>query len=122
MKVILSITLGLIFIAMSCNAQKNKKIETLLKSEDATDIILGNYLIGEAHDSSYVWRLLSNTDDSRISHDVRFKGMSVYQSKMVAIKKISNLSPPSPINYKPDSIIINFYNTWAVKNNLNNPR
>jgi hypothetical protein len=44
--------------------------------------------------------------------------MSVYQCKIIALKKFTNLDPPNEVTYKPDSVNINFYVGWAKKNKL----
>jgi hypothetical protein len=118
----LEIFFGFVLVFTSCKTPNHEKIDSLLKSEKASDVVLANYLIGESHDSSYVSQLLSNVQDCRISHDLRFNGISVYQSKMIALMKISNLTPPHQISYTPDTVIIGFYKCWAIKNCLYKPR
>jgi hypothetical protein len=100
----------LIFISFAFLYQcdTKNKIDQLLKSSDKTDIIMANHLICEANDTSYVMDLLDHSFDPRISHHSKFKGMSVYQSKMIALKKLSKLQPSKEITYKPDSTIILF--------------
>lgn len=96
-----------LFLLVGCN--NDKKIFELLASEDKEDIILGAYKAGESGDKKFVPALLKNADDKRSSTNIRFMGMTVYQAKMGALKKIFNSLPPNQINYKPDSTIIKFY-------------
>ncbi len=90
----------------------------MINSNEKNKIIRGYLLIGENRDTTFVESIFKNLDDQRISHDYSFKGVSVYQSKMIAIKKISGIPPPKKINYKKDDSIINFYRKWATENNL----
>jgi hypothetical protein len=99
-------------VLLSCKDSRTS-IDTLIHSEETNDVIMGFYLIGEAKDTSYIDELFFNIDDRRISHDLRFNGISVYQSKVSALRQISGLEPPTKITYRPDSVIINFYRTWA---------
>jgi hypothetical protein len=98
---------ALFILLPGCNY--DEKIATLLNSSKKNDIILGAYLAGESHKLEFVPLLLRNANDVRISTNIRFKGMSVYQEKMIALKKIFKLGPPTEITEKPDSLIINFY-------------
>lgn len=87
----------------------DRKIEQLLQSQNKDDIILGAFKAGESRKERFVPLLLMKCNDPRISHHLKFKGISVYQAKMIALKKISHLQPPATINSNPDSTIINFY-------------
>lgn len=92
---------------ISCN--DDEKIIKLLDSAEKYDIMCGAYEAGESHDKKFVPYLLKKTDDPRISHGLEFKGSSVYQQKMIALRKIFKTEPPVAINYRPDSVIIKFY-------------
>ena len=102
-----------ILLLNSCNSKE--KISLLLKSDDKTQIMLGCSYINSQKDTEYVSLLLKDLDDSRISHDVRFNGMSVYQCKINALKRISNIDPPKKVTYKVDTVNINFYKEWAIR-------
>lgn len=109
----------MLLVLYGCNNVNHKKdIDELLRSKNIADIIEANYLIGESKDTSFVKLLFDNIEDPRITHDVRFKGISVYQSKIIALKKIFNVLPPKKISYSPDTLIINFYKNLALKNNI----
>ena len=62
--------------------------------------------------------LLTGIEDVRISHDLRFNGMSVYYCKMVALRKISGLDVKVRQTDKPESIKIKQFIDWAMKNKL----
>ena len=99
---------------VACCTPEEPAVEALLRSPSATDVIRGVYAIGVARDTSQVPYLLSDPNDVRISHSAQFLGISVYQAKMGALKKISGLAPPRPIGYRPDSGVVAFYHRWAV--------
>ena len=92
---------------ISCNS--HNKIIRLLNSKAKEDIILGAYEAGESGDRRFIPLLLKNANDVRRSTNLRFKGISVYQSKMGALKKIFKQDPPVKLTHKPDSTVINFY-------------
>jgi|GEM_PF-1580548 len=94
----------------------SKQISEMIATGDAPQLVRAYYHIGEQRDTTFIPFLVSQMSDPRISHDFDFLGVSVYQSKMVALKKISGLSPPRPIQPRPDSSIINFYCDWVRKN------
>lgn len=95
------------FLMLSCN--KDKKIEKLLNSEDKQDLIEGTFEAGETGNEKFIPLLLKNANDPRVSTDIHFKGISVYQSKMIALKKILKQQPTVDITRKPDSTVIKFY-------------
>lgn len=97
----------------SCANSEQEKINKLLKKNDKTSIIEASFLMGELKDTSYVPLLLKDCYDYRITHHMNFYGISVYQSKMVALKKISGETPPLEITYLPDSAVVNYYASWA---------
>lgn len=99
-----------VFMHLCCNTQN--EIHQLIKGNSADNFILASYKIRESRDTLFLAFLLNDLNDGRITNDVRFKGMSVYQSKVIALKKISGLSPPAPLTYRPDSINIKFYLEW----------
>jgi hypothetical protein len=91
----------------------SKEIEKLLNSNEKNDVILGAYMAGEKKDKLFIPLLLKNADDPRTSHELRFKGLSVYQQKMTALRKIFNVEAPVKITYRPDSTVIKFYSELA---------
>lgn len=106
--------LFLIAFALGCDSYSRKEVDRLLESDRPGDLVKAYYLIGEKKDTLYIPTILQNASDPRITHDVEFKGNSVYQSKMTALKKISGLTPPRQITYKPDTLVIQFYRKWAA--------
>ena len=94
------------------------RIDTLLRSNEQGQLIQAFFLIGECRDTSRLASIFQDAMDPRITHFLHFKGISVYQSKMVALKRISGLAPPVEITYQPDSSILKFYYKWAVDNKL----
>lgn len=107
------IIMWLLILIAGCNQNERKDAQELIKSKDPDDLVEGSYLIGEQKDTGSIPQLLSNMNDPRISNNIAFKGISVYQSKMIALKKISVKEPPIKITYKPDSSIIKFYKDWV---------
>jgi hypothetical protein len=100
-----------------CVGQNNsKKIKELLKKDKAIYLVEAFYLIGENKDTSFIKQIFDNPYDERISHHINFNGISVYEAKMSALKKISGLNPPQKITNDPDPAIINFYRNWAIEN------
>lgn len=101
----------------------NETVDALIRSNDPDKMVKGFYLIGEKKMIEYVPEIFQKIDDPRISHHINFKGISVYQSKVTALSKMSKLEPPRKITYKPDTVIVNFYSKWASeKGYLKNER
>jgi hypothetical protein len=120
-KITFRIFLGAIILFCSCRTNETE-INRLLHSNKASDIVRAYYLIGESGNSKYIKNIFKETMDSRISHASQFYGISVYQSKMVAMSKISGLKPPKEISYLPDSSVIVFYKDWAIKKGFINKK
>lgn len=95
----------------------NEEIKSKIDSDIIDEIIEGYYIVGEKRKTEFIPDMYENPLDSRISHNIKFYGMSIYQSKMIAMKKISKLTPPHDITYSADSTVINFYYRWAVNSN-----
>jgi hypothetical protein len=115
------ILIAFTFIIASCdnkNGYNRNEIEKLIKSDDPSDLVNGYFQIGEHQDTTFLLQLTKDMYDPRVTHEVKFKGMSVYQSKMIALKKISDLKPPAEISYKPDSAIVNFYCSWLERRTM----
>ena len=66
-------------------------------------------------DTIYIGLLFENIDDERISHNIKYNGMSVYQCKIGALRRISGINPPNKVTHKVDITNINFYKNWAIK-------
>ena len=84
-------------VAYNCSSNDKERICNLLKSSDKNDVIKGAYLAGESGDSAFVPMLLKDSWDARMSTNVKFKGFTVYEEKMVALKKIYKKEPPLDI-------------------------
>jgi hypothetical protein len=98
---------------LGCNSQT--EIEELIKKNTTDSYVLASYKIGERKDTAFIDFLFNELNDSRISHDVRFKGISVYQGKVTALMKMSGFRPPVSITNEPDSVVIKFYTEWYKK-------
>ena len=83
----------------------------MLNSKDLDTLMYGIYMIGELKDKISVPIIIKYLDDPRISHDYRFKGMSIYQQSVYSLRKIAGLKFEK-IDYKPDSLIIQKWKTW----------
>jgi hypothetical protein len=103
-------------LLFGCAPDVKGEIKSLLKSDKPDDLVKAFYLIGEAKDTSYIKIILTDIYDPRIAHDVEFKGISVYQSKITAIEKIIDLRSPMKVTYKPDTSVVQFYCEWMKKN------
>jgi hypothetical protein len=99
------------FLILSCNNYNKDKIRNMLNSEDKNDQMEAIYLIGENRDSLFVDDLLKMAYDPRISHKLKFLGMSIHQGCIGALKRITKQAPPNKIGYEVDSVNINFYKT-----------
>lgn len=108
--------LSLIFL--SCGQESESKMLNGLKSCNKDSICIASYYFGEHKDRSVVRELLSGIEDSRISHDIRHKGMSVYYCKMRALRKISGLNINVTQKENPDLEKIQKFIDWAVENDL----
>src|SRR5688572_4071922 len=105
-------TLLLLFALASCNSRE-QRIKSQLKSNETVKIIQACNDLKTIDDTIFVASLLENPYDIRITNDLRYKGIPVYQVKMNALQRISGLNPPNRINYKLDSVNVEFYLDWA---------
>jgi hypothetical protein len=103
----------ILLLFFSCN--HDPEIVSLLKSDQTNEVILGAFKAGESGDDKFVPLLLGNCDDSRTSTSIQFKGFSVYQEKMIALRKIYKKEPPVKITRIPDSVVIKFYIQYSKK-------
>ncbi|RYD70367.1 MAG: hypothetical protein EOP55_22355 [Sphingobacteriales bacterium] len=108
----LKLVLFSFYLLLACNSDSH--IINLLNSKKTSEVMLGCYKAGESRDKKYVQLLLKNANDPRVSTHINFKGISVYEAKMIALKKIYNKKPQKPITWNPDSTIIKFYTRLAI--------
>lgn len=105
--------IGIILLA-GCKPSDND-IKTLLQSKNVEDRIEAAYDAGETGKAKFIPDLLKDADDPGRSMLLQFKGYSVYQEKMIALRKILKVEPPVKITRDPDSIVIRFYINAAFK-------
>jgi hypothetical protein len=96
-----------VLVFLSCNNEV--EICKLLNSKDKDEIIRGAFEAGNTGNKKYIPLLLKNANDCRCSTNIHFKGISVYEAKMFAIKKISKKESPATIGRMPDSLVIRYY-------------
>jgi len=96
----------------------DKRLIGFLSSNNIDSIMEGNYIASKNKRKDMVCLILKEPYDSRISHNIKYKGMSVYQSKISALRNISGLNTSQKITYKVDSTIVAFYYKWAIENDL----
>ncbi len=110
-----------LLLLLSCHqhlSKERKEIMRLISSNTAIEIVEGYYWVGETKDTFFVKDIFIEPADPRISHHLNFKGMSVYQAKMGAMRKITGVDPPAQITNKPDTALINFYLQVAKEKQL----
>ncbi len=112
MKQISKLLIIALFIA--CKSSDND-IKILLQSENIDDRIEGAYKAGQSGKVEFIPYLLNNADDPSRSTQLQFKGLSVYQEKMIALRKILKVESPVRITRVPDSLVIRFYTKAASK-------
>jgi len=117
-RISINYSLFILFLFIGCNNICETDIDKLITSKSAKNVVKGYYIIGECNLESYVKQIFENIDDSRISHEYKFYGISVYQSKVIALKKISGLNPPNKITNEVDKTVVEFYLNWAKKKSL----
>jgi len=99
-------------ILVACK-QSDSDIKVLLQSKSIENRIEGAYKAGKSGKKEFIPYLLKNADDPSRSTDLLFKGYSVYQEKMIALKKLTKRDPPVKITRDPDSTVIRFYTEIA---------
>lgn len=105
----------------SCKSTEKYKKDLL--SDDKDKIDKACHELGEAKNTSAVKLLLTKALDPRISHNVRFKGMSVNYCRLMALKKISGVHIGRKIDQSgPDTLATLFYLDWAIKQGHINDR
>lgn len=108
----------IIFTFLSCQRESETKMLNRLKSCNKDSICIASYYFGEKKDKSVFIELLTGIEDSRISHNYNYKGMSVYYCKMTALRKISDLNIVVKENEKPDFKKIQKFINWAIENKI----
>ena len=81
----------------------------MLNSDDINQQMEAIYLIGKNRDNVFIDELFQMAYDPRVTHKMEFLGMSIHQGCMTSLKKITKVSPPNKIEYRVDSVNINFY-------------
>ena len=81
-------------------------------SDNVDSMIIGYYLI-QSGDVQYIPEIMNEPFDGRETFMLDYKGKSVYEAKMNAMKRLSGENPPTEITYAPDTLIVNFYTNWA---------
>ncbi|WP_316817154.1 hypothetical protein [Pedobacter nyackensis] len=105
------------FILVSCTRViEEKKLVEMFNSKDKRQLLTAIDYVSDHHQVHMVKCLLSDALDPRIVHDVRYKGMSIYQIKMGAMQKLTGVKPVKKITYRPDSSVVDFYLEISVKN------
>lgn len=102
-----SFLLLIIITYLSCNS--DSRIERLLRSDGVSDNVIGAIKAGKKGKHKFIPLLLKDAADWSTSTHISYKGVSVYQAKMNALKEIFKKSPPEEITMDPDSNIIKFY-------------
>jgi hypothetical protein len=104
-----------LFVVCSCTSSGRYRRDLL--SNDKNTIMTACYKLGEARDTASIRLLLSKALDPRMSTDLRFKGMCVAYSRLIALRKISGRDSGHRIDqYNPDTAAANFYLQWALDN------
>jgi hypothetical protein len=104
-----------ILVLNSCANTENYKQNLL--SDDKEKIIQASYELGEIRDTTSVKNLLNKALDPRITHNIKFYGVSVNYSRLIALQKISNNTYKKKINQQQvDTIATIFFRDWAIKN------
>jgi len=113
MKHYLKVFTGLLLLVVTSCSDKDKEIKRLLNSKNVYEIIQGASEAAQSGDKKYTPLLLLNAGDQRATTILKFKGYSVYQEKMYALRTILHVKPPNPITSTVDSVnIVFFENYW----------
>jgi hypothetical protein len=105
-------------ILVSCGKESETGMLNGLKSCNKDSICIASNYFGEHKNRSIVRHLLTGIEDQRISHNIHYKGMSVYYCKMVALRKISGLNIKVTEAEEPNPEKIQKFIDWAVENQL----
>lgn len=111
--IVLSVSTGFLILSSCSNTEEFKQD---LLSGNKQKIIKACYKLGEKRDTSAVKNLLYQVLDPRITHNIRFKGVSVNYARLVALQKISGNQYDGKINQSSvDSIATFFFRDWAIE-------
>jgi hypothetical protein len=102
----------LVMMLLSFCTKSDKSYDFILsklQSKDKDVIISTIYDLGEYRDNRFNKIIIELSFDSRISHNIRFLGISVHQSCMKALEKITKTPPPHTITDEVDSLNIGYY-------------
>lgn len=106
-----------IFILISCSRGiEERTLIEMFNSKDKKQLLTAIEYVSDHHQVHMVKYLLSDALDPRIVHDVRYKGMSIYQIKMGAMQKLTGVKSLKKITYRPDSAVFRFYLELSKKN------
>jgi hypothetical protein len=118
-KIIIPVILAGILFYFIIRPGDAKLRDDLNSKNHATVIVKAAYKLGERKDNLAIKALLSNILDPRMSTNIKFKGMTVCYCKLVALKKITNLSPPIKLDqFSVDTVAAKFYLDWAIENKI----
>lgn len=87
----------------------------MLDSDKKIEVIKAINYIADHHQTHMVKYLLTDAMDPRIIHDLRYKGMSIYQIKMGAMERLTGIKSVKEITYQPDSTVFKFYLDIVLK-------
>ena len=59
--------------------------------------------------------LLYEPYDPRITHRLKYYGMSIYQIKVLSLEVVTGLKAPKTITHIPNTLIVTFYRQLAKK-------
>lgn len=111
--------LFLFFSIISCGKHiDDATLSKMLEGDDKQQIIAATRYVLDHKKVEMVRNLLENGLDPRITHDLRYKGMTIYQIKMNAIERLLKVDPPRKIDSEPDTVIFKFYLQLAEERKL----
>ncbi len=87
----------------------------MLNSKKKIEVIKAIEYIADHHQTNMVKYLLTNAMDPRITHNLRYKGMSIYKIKMGAMKRLTGVKSIKKVTREPDSAVLKFYVDIAIK-------
>jgi len=93
----------------------DNSLKRMLLSDNKEDMINALLYAAKTKNTSMVKYILREPFDARISHNISHYGQSVYQVKMLAMQKLTGVESNNPVNYIPDTAVVEFYVDVAVK-------
>jgi hypothetical protein len=104
--------IGFLFLS-SCSNNVNYKQDLLSGNRDKN--ITACFELGEKKDTSVVKNLLNKALDPRITHNIKYKGVSVNYAKLMELQKISGYQYRRKITqFQVDTIATLFFIDWAL--------